>query len=76
MSYDAKKSKNIYKRLKRTLEKKLKGQVVAIESKTGSFIVGKDELEAAIRAHELWPGKLFDFFKIGSAAVHKFRCKK
>ena len=65
--------KRIYKRLKSKIEKKHKGQIIAIEPVSGGFIIGKDELETALKAQHKFPGKIFDFFRIGYPAVHKFR---
>ena len=65
--------RSIYKRLKPKLEKDFKGKVVAIEVETGEYVVGEDELEAAIKAKEKFPGKIFNFIRIGSKVVHKLR---
>lgn len=70
------KGRNIYKRLKSGLEKKYKGKIIAIEPDSGGYIIGKDELDAALKAQHKFPGKIFDFFRIGYAAVHKFRRMK
>jgi len=67
------KGKRIYKRLKAKLENKYKGKILAIEPDSGSYVIGKDELDAALKAQHKFPGKIFDFFRIGYAAVHKFR---
>lgn len=50
-----------------------KGDVVALEPETGKYFIGKDELEAARRAMEAMPGKVFGFFRVGYPVVHKFR---
>ena len=65
--------RSIYKRLKPKLEKDFKGKVVAIEVETGEYVIGKDELEAAIKAKQKFPGKIFDFIRIGSRVMHKLR---
>lgn len=67
------KGKKIYKRLKAKLESKYKGKIIAIEPDSGNYIIGKDELDAALKAQHEFPGKVFDFFRIGYPAVHKFR---
>ena len=67
------KGKNIYKRLKSKLEKKNKGNIIAIEPDSGGYVIGRDELDAALKAQHKFPGKIFDFFRIGYTAVHKFR---
>ena len=67
------KGRKIYKRLKSKLEKKHKGEIIAIEPSSGEYVIGKNELDAALKAQHKFPGKIFDFFRIGYAAVHKFR---
>lgn len=67
------KGRKIYKRLKSKLEGKYKGRIIAIEPETGGYVIGKDELDAALKAQHKFPGKIFDFFRIGYTAVHKFR---
>ncbi|MFH1542867.1 MAG: hypothetical protein ABIE84_07265 [bacterium] len=67
--------RKIYKRLRLKLEKKYKGKILAIEPDSGGYVIGKDELDAALKAQHMFPGKIFDFFRIGFAAVHKFRRK-
>ena len=70
------KGRKIYKRLKAKLEKNYRGKIVAIEPDSGSYIIGKDELDAALKAQHQFPGKIFGFFRVGYAAVHKFRRKR
>ena len=67
------KGKKIYKKLKSKLEKKNKGKILAIEPESGGYVIGKDELETALKAQKKFPGKIFDFFRIGYPALHKFR---
>ena len=67
------KGKNIYKRLKRRLEAHNRGKIVAIDPISGKYVIGQDELDTALKATHLYPGKIFDFFRIGSPVVHKFR---
>ncbi len=62
----------IYKRLKSRL-KGHKGEIVAIDPKTGRYILGEDELAVALRARQEYPGTCFSFFRIGYPAIHKFR---
>ena len=64
---------NIYKSLKSKLEKKHKGKVIAIEVDSGNYVIGEDELDAAIKARKKFPHKIFTFIRIGYLAVHKFR---
>ena len=67
------KGKRIYKRLKPKLERDYKGKVIAIEIESGEYIIGEDELDAAIKAKNKFPDKIFDFIRIGYRAVHKLR---
>lgn len=66
------KGKAIYKKI----EPKLKdawGKIVAIDVESGNYVLGDDELEAALKARERFPGKVFAFFRVGYPSVHKFR---
>ena len=65
--------KSIYKLLKPKLEKKFKGKVIAIEVDSGDYVIGDDELDAAMKAQKKFPDKIFTFIRIGYPAVHKFR---
>jgi len=65
--------KNVYKLLKPKLEKKFKGKVIAIEVDSGDYVIGNDELNAAVKAQKKFPHKIFAFIRIGYPAVHKFR---
>ena len=67
------KAKRIYKRLKPELERDFKGKVIAIEIESGEYIIGEDELDAAIKAKKKFPGKIFNFIRIGYKVVHKLR---
>lgn len=69
----AEKGKNIYKLLKPELEKEYKGRVIAIEVDSGNYVIGEDELDAAIKAKKKFPAKICFFVRIGYPAVHKFR---
>ena len=69
----AAKGKNIYKRLKKRLEAHYNGRIVAIDPTSGKYVIGRDELDTALKATHLYPGKIFDFFRIGSPVVHQFR---
>ncbi len=68
-----KKTSKLFHRVERRLLGRHKGHVVAIEPNSGQYFVGKDVLEAAHQAMAALPGKVFDFFRIGYPAVHKFR---
>jgi len=65
--------KSIYKLLRPELEKKFKGKVIAIEVDSGDYVIGNDELDAAIKARKKFPHKIFTFIRVGYLAVHKFR---
>lgn len=64
---------HLYQRLKRRLEPRHKGDIVAIEPDSGQYLVGKDELQVALKAMKRFPGKQFAFFRVGYPAVHKLR---
>ena len=66
------KGKAVYKKLQPKL-KKDKGKIVAIEIESGEYFIGDDELEAAKKARNKFPNKIFVFFRIGYPFVHKFR---
>ena len=65
--------KKIYKRLRPKLERDYKGKVIAIEIESGEYVIGEDELDAAIKAKNKFPDKIFDFIRIGYRTVHKLR---
>ena len=49
------------------------GWVVAIEVESGEYVLGDDELDAALKALERFPGKIFHFIRVGSPVMHKLR---
>ena len=65
--------KNVYKLLKPKLEKKFKGKVIAIEVDSSDYVIGSDELDAALKAQKKFPHKIFTFIRVGYPALHKFR---
>ncbi len=67
------KGKTIFRRLERRLKAKHLGEVIAIEPNTGVYVLGKDALEAALKAKAQFQGRPVDFFRVGFPAVHKFR---
>lgn len=69
------KGKKIYKRLKSELEAKYKGKVIAIDVESGNYVIGEDELDAALNARRLFPDNVFYFIRIGYPVVHKLRKK-
>jgi len=50
-----------------------KGDIVAVDPKSGRYFVGNDELDVARKAMSALPGTIFGFFRVGYRAVHKFR---
>jgi hypothetical protein len=56
--------------LKSQLEPAYRGQIVAIETESGDYFVGKSVAEAARKARKKHPQKVFYFVKIGFPAVH------
>ena len=62
-----------YQQLRKKIEPRYKGQIIAIEAESGEYVVGKDELQVALEAVKKFPGKQFTFFRIGYPAVHKLR---
>ncbi|MDP3723499.1 MAG: hypothetical protein Q8R91_08395 [Candidatus Omnitrophota bacterium] len=69
------KGERFYRHLRARLEPRHKGDIVAIEVESGQYIVGKDELQVALKAVKGFPGKKFSFFRIGYPAVHKLRLR-
>jgi hypothetical protein len=67
------KGERVYRRLRPRLEPRYKGQILAIEVESGQCVVGKDELQVALKAMNKFPGKKFSFFRVGYPAVHKLR---
>jgi hypothetical protein len=67
------KGERVYRRLRPRLEPRYKGQILAIEVESGQYVVGKDELQVALKAMNKFPGKKFSFFRVGYPAVHKLR---
>lgn len=67
------KGKRLFGRLERRLKGQHRGEVVAIDPSTGAYVIGRDVLEAALKAREQFRGKPADFFRIGFPVVHKLR---
>lgn len=63
----------IYEKIKDKLEPAHKGEIVAIEVKTGDYFLGKDLIEADEKAREKYPDEVFYFNKIGYRAVYVHR---
>ncbi len=69
------KGERLYQRLRPKLEPRYKGQILAIEVDSGDYVVGRDELQVALKARKQFPGKQFSFFRIGYPVVHKLRVR-
>lgn len=67
------KGKAIFRRLERRLRAGHRGEVIAIDPSTGAYVIGKDALEAALKAREQFKGQPATFFRIGFSVVHKLR---
>jgi len=68
------KGKEIYeKKLKDKLEPKHKGEIVAIDVKSGDYFVGRDMTEADKKAREKHPDDVFYMVRIGHRAVFVHR---
>lgn len=67
------KGKEIYKKIKDRLVPAHKGEIVAIDVKTGDYFLGKDVVEADEKAREKYPDDVFYFNKIGYRAVYVHR---
>jgi hypothetical protein len=65
----------LYQQLRKKIEPRYKGQIIAIEAESGQYVVGKDELQVAQAAMKKFPGKKFNFFRVGYPAVHKLRTR-
>ena len=69
------KGERVYQRLRARLEHWYKERIIAIEVDSGQYVIGKDELQVALRAVKRFPGKPFSFIRIGYPAVHKLRLR-
>jgi len=65
----------IYRRkLKKKLEPKYNGKIIAIEVDSGKYFIGDNELEAGEKARAVFPDKIFFFMRIGpNSAIYKKR---
>jgi len=62
--------KEIYRRIREGLEPEHKGEIVAIETESGDYFLGKTVVEAGEKAKQKHPHKIFYFVKVGFPAVH------
>ena len=56
--------------LQEKLEPEYKGKVVAIEVESSDYFLGESVVEAAKKAREKYPEKMFYFAKVGYRAMH------
>ena len=68
----AEKGEEIYRRkLKKKLEPKYIGKIIAIEVESGEYFIGNDLGEATDKAEAAFPDKIFYFKRVGYKAVFK-----
>ncbi|MGQ9628365.1 MAG: hypothetical protein ACUVV0_15865 [Anaerolineae bacterium] len=67
------KGKEIYARIGSQLEPHHKGEIVAIETESGDYFLGKTPMEAIGKAEKKYPDKVFYLVRIGHRAVHIHR---
>jgi len=60
-------------KLKKKLEPKYKGKIIAIEVESGKYFMGDTVIEAANKAREEFPDRYFYFKRVGYRALHKVR---
>jgi hypothetical protein len=66
------KAVEIYERkLKKKLEPKYKGKMIAIEVDSGKYFMGEDLHEAAEKATAAFPDKIFYFKRVGHKAAFR-----
>jgi len=63
------KGKDIYGKIKDKLEPEHKGEIVAIDVKSGDYFLGRNITEANKKARERHPDDVFYLAKIGYGAV-------
>jgi len=70
----AEKALSIYEqKYKERLEASERGKVVAIEVRSGEAFIGRTVLEAAMKARQKFPDRLFYFVRVGYPAVHSLK---
>ena len=68
------KGQRIYNyQLKSKLEKKHKGEIIAIEVDSGSYFFGSSVLEAVKKGKKEYPHRIFHVVRVGHKAVHLVR---
>ena len=64
----------IYKScLKRKLERKHRGKIIAIDGDSGEYFMGENVLEAVEKGRQKYPNKVFHVIRVGYPAVHSIR---
>ena len=67
-------AKEIYKRkYKKSLEKTIKGKVVAIDIESEDIFIGDSVLEAGLNARKKYPDRIFHFIRVGYPAVYSHK---
>ncbi len=69
----AKRGYDIYKKLRRALEREHFGEYVAIELKSEDFFVGQDMGEALDKAEQKYPDQEFFVVRVGELATASFK---
>ncbi|MDA2919697.1 hypothetical protein MYX76_09445 [Desulfobacterota bacterium AH_259_B03_O07] len=70
----AQEGETIYQsRLKKKLEVKHRGEIIAIDVDSGKYFMGKTVLEAVEKGRQKYPNKLFHVIRVGYPAVHSIR---
>ncbi|MFZ2070969.1 MAG: hypothetical protein WAV32_05145 [Halobacteriota archaeon] len=67
------KGKEIYAKVKDKLEPEHKGEIVAIEVKSGDYFLGNSVVEADRKARKKYPDEVFYFGRVGYRTLHIHR---
>jgi hypothetical protein len=70
LQHFAKKGREIYERLQKSLEAQYLGKIVAIDVETGEYFLGDTVIDAGKKGREKYPKKVFHFIRVGFPAVH------
>lgn len=63
----------VYQQHKEQLERTACGKIAAIEIESGEVFIARTALEAAVKAREKFPDRLFYFVRVGYPAVHSLK---
>jgi len=66
------KADRIYEQHRDKLEKKHRGEIIAIEVDSGDYFVGEEYEEVVKKARKKYPNKLFHFKRVGHDSFGKF----